>query len=132
VSNVIKGLLVVAVFVGAFFGSQAFYNLSRPLSSKEIKARLEQDVANIKPTLPQDVHPLVTWFDVEARQTTIVYKYRVKAPRSAMLSKRAELEGQMQGSLAVRAALLMLPRGASAQCELYDQNGGYLYTLDLN
>jgi hypothetical protein len=126
-----KVAIVVALFGGAFLGSQALYQASRPLTEKELEAALERQVEQVKPTLPQDVHPMVTWFDVEARGDTIVYKYRVHTTRSALLSKRKELREQMQGSFTSWAVSMMLPRGAKAEAALYDDNGTYAYTVDV-
>jgi hypothetical protein len=131
VSNAVKVLIAVVVFVGAFVGSQAFYKMTRTRTPQEIQAQVEQDVASLKPTLPQEVHPLVTWFDIEAGPQTMIYKYKVKAPRATIVAKRAEMEAEMAHGFTSWAITMMLPRDVHAQAELYDQNGKYVYTLDL-
>lgn len=124
-------VVVIAVFAGVFAGTQGVLYLTRPLSSEELQARIEQDVANLKPTLPQKVHPIVTWFDVEADRHTIVYKYQVHVPRSVLMGKRREMEEQMKGSFTSFAVSMMLPRGAKAQAALYDDDKRYAYTIDV-
>jgi hypothetical protein len=131
VNNLLKVGAIVAVFLAAFGGFQAYSALSRPRTPQEIQAQLERDVANLKETLPQKVHPMVTWFDVEAGQQTIIYKYQIHASRSAVMAKRKELEEQMAHSPLVWAAMLMLPSDVKAQCDLYDDNKSYMFSIDL-
>jgi hypothetical protein len=124
-------VIVIALFAGVFLGSQGVMYLTKPLSPEELQARIETDVKNLKPTLPQKVHPIVTWFDVEAGQHTIIYKYQVHVPRSVLMSKRTEMEQQMKGSFTSFAVSMMLPRGAKAQAALYDDDKRYAYTIDV-
>src|SRR5262249_34979876 len=106
--------------------------LDKPQSPEEVQAQLEKQVASLKPTLPQKVHPMVTWFDVEAEPQTIIYKYKVEASYSTLQAKEAEMKEQMKGSWAGWAATMMLPRGVKAKCKIYDQNKNYVFSLDLN
>jgi hypothetical protein len=131
VNNAVKVLLAVAAFAGAFVGSQALYKMSRPRTSQEIQADVDRDVANLKSTLPQDVHPMVTWFDVASGSETIIYKYKVKVPRSALMARRKEMEKELEHGFAGWAVAVMLPRDVHAQAEFYDQNGSYAFTVDI-
>ena len=130
--NAGKVALVGGIFVAVFVASQALFVLGRPQTPEEAQAQLEKQVASIKQTLPQKVHPMVTWFDVEAEDQTIIYKYQVEAPYSALSSKEADMKEQLKGSWAGWAATMMLPRGVKARCKIYDQNRTYVFTLDLN
>jgi hypothetical protein len=127
-----KILLVVGIFVAVFAGSQVFFVVGKPQTPEEVQAQLEKQVASLKPTLPQKVHPLVTWFDVEAEPQTIVYKYKVDASYSSLQAKEDEMKSQMKGSWAGWAATIMLPRGVKAKCKIYDQYQNYVFSLDLN
>ena len=68
-----------AVFVAVFVASLVCFGAAKPQTPQEVQAQVEKEVADLKPTLPREVHPIVTWFDVEARWHTIVYKYKVRA-----------------------------------------------------
>jgi hypothetical protein len=127
VSTALKVLGLGAVVFATFLATQTLF---RPKTQKEIQADLERDVANLKKTLPQEVHPLVTWFDVEAGRQTIIYKYKIKAPRSVIMNKREEMERDLKGSVAVAAAKFMLPRGVKMRCDLFDQRGTFLFGID--
>jgi hypothetical protein len=129
--NAVKVAIAGGVFLAVFLLSQVFFYAARPRSPEETQAELEQQVASLKQTLPQKVHPIVTWFDVEAGQQTIIYKYKIHAPRAQVMAKRTDLEEQMKGSWAGWAAKLTLPRGVDVKCELYDDNGSYMFSLDL-
>jgi hypothetical protein len=131
VNNLVKLAAIVAVFLAAFGGFQAYSVMSRPRTPQEIQAQLERDVANLKGTLPQKVHPMVTWFDVEAGDQTIIYKYQIHASYSAISSKQKQLEEEMAHSPLVWAAMLMLPSDVKAQAKLYDDNKNYVFTIDL-
>ncbi len=129
-------ILTVAVgsvaFVLAFVASLAFFSPGRPQTPQEAQAQLEKDVAGIKKTLPQECGPSVTWFDVEARWHTIVYKYKVRIPREVIVANKKQLESQLKSSMVLGAAKFMSPGNAKMICELYDDGGGYIYTLDLD
>ena len=127
-----KIALVGGLFVAVFVGSQALFVVGRPQTPEEAQAQLEKQVASLKQTLPQKVHPLVTWFDVEAEDQTIIYKYKVEASYSALSSKEDQMREQLKGSWAGWAVTVMLPRGTKAKCKIYDENKTYVFTLDLN
>ena len=127
-----KVALVGGIFVAVFVASQAFFLVGHEQTPEEKQAQLEKQVASLKETLPQKVHPIVTWFDVEAGDQTIIYKYQVEVPRSALMNKEDEMREQMKNSWAGWACTLMLPRGVKAKAKLYDENKNYAYTLDLN
>ena len=120
-----------AVFVAAFVAAQTAFN-AKPQSPQELQAQVEKEVADLKTTLPREVHPIVTWFDVEARWHTIVYKYKVRAPREVIVAKKKELETQLKGSLMLGAATMLMPKDVKMLYELYDGGGSYIYTLDLD
>src|SRR5262249_25123951 len=130
--NLVKVAIAGGVFLAVFLVSQLFFLAARPRSPQETQAELEKQVASVKQTLPMQVHPIVTWFDVEAAPQTVIYKYKIHAPRAQVMARRAEMEEQMKGSMAGWLAKLTLPSGTSIQCELYDENGSYLYRLDLD
>lgn len=121
-----------AVFIAAFVAAQVLSGAAKPQTPQELQAQIEKEVADLKPTLPREVHPIVTWFDVEARWHTIVYKYKVRAPREVIVAKKKELETQLKGSLLLGAATMMMPKDVKMLYELYDGGGDYLYTLDLD
>jgi hypothetical protein len=85
-----------AVFVAVFGASLVFFGAAKPQAPQEVQAQVEKEVADLKPTLPREVHPIVTWFDVEARWHTIVYKYKIRAPREVIVAKKKELETQLR------------------------------------
>jgi hypothetical protein len=130
--NAGKVAIVGGIFVAVFVASQALFVLGRPQSPEEAQAQLEKQVASLKETLPQKVHPMVTWFDVEAEDHTIVYKYKVEASYTMLSRKEADMKEQLQGSWAGWAATMMLPSGVKAKCKIYDENKTYVFTLDLN
>jgi hypothetical protein len=125
----VKFMAIGGVFFATFLCTQT---LLRPKTPKEIQANLERDVAKIKATLPQKVHPMVTWFDVEAGRQTIVYKYKLHASRAVILSKRSEMEKELKSSLTIGAAKLLMPSGVRMQCDLYDEHGTFLFGIDLD
>lgn len=127
----LKVAFAAVLFVGIFAGSLVVFQATQPLSGKELQERIDKDVVQVKKTLPQKVHPMVTWFDVESGPKTIIYKYQVHVPRSALMGKRDEMEQQLKGSFTSWAVSLMLPRGAKAQAALYDDNMRYAYTIDV-
>jgi hypothetical protein len=119
------------VFIMVFLVSSAFLAPKKPQSRREIQAQIEQEVARLKPTLPQQVHPMVTWIDVEAEPQTIIYKYKVHASRDAILSKRADMEQELKHGWAGWAAKMTLPEGVSMKCEIFDENRSYLFTIEI-
>jgi hypothetical protein len=127
--TIAKIAAVTGIFFAVFLGSQTVF---RPKSPKEIQANLERDVAKIKETLPQQVHPLVTWFDVEAGRQTIIYKYKLHAPRALIMNKRREMEKELKSSLTIGVAKFMIPSGVKMQCELYDEHGSFMFSIDLD
>ncbi len=130
--NVAKVVLGLVAFAGAFVAMQVCTSLARPQTPKEIQAQIEKEVAEIKPTLPKKVHPVVTWFDIEAGKQTIIYKYKIDAPREVILNKRADMEAELKKGLTGWAAQMMMPRGVKMRCELYDMQQNYLYAIDLD
>jgi hypothetical protein len=130
--NAAKVAIAGGVFLAVFLASQAFLYVARPKTPQETQAELEEQVASMKKSLPQKVHPIVTWFDVEAGPQTIIYKYKIDAPRAQILAKREEMEEQMKHGLMGWAVKMMMPSGVSARCELYDEHGSYLYSIDLD
>jgi len=127
-----KVAVVGGIFVAVFVASQAFYAVGRPQSPEETQAQLEKQVASLKQTLPQKVHPVVTWFDVEAEDQTIIYKYQVEASYSQLSSKEEDMKEQLKGSWAGWLVTMSLPRGVKAKCKIYDQNRTYVFSIDLN
>jgi len=119
-------------FLLAFVASLVFFSPGHPQTPQEAQAQLERDVAGIKKTLPQECGPSVTWFDAEARWHTIVYKYKVRIPREVIVANKKQLEAQLKSSMVLGAAKFMMPSNAKMICELYDDGGGYIYTLDLD
>jgi hypothetical protein len=130
VTNLIKIVGGVGVFAAAFLVAQLFFR--PPPSPKEVQAQVDEEVAKLKPTLPQKVHPMVTWFDVESGPRTIIYKYQIHAARTTVMSKREEMEAEMKKSPMIWAAKLMMPQGVSMRCELYDDNRDYMFAIDLD
>jgi hypothetical protein len=130
--KVVMIVLGVGAFAGAFAAFQAGMILARPQTPKEVQAQLEKDVASIKQTLPQKVHPLVTWFDVEAGRQTIIYKYKIHAPREVVLAKRTQMETELKNSGTISAARALVPKGVRLRCELYDEHQSFLYGIDLD
>ena len=130
--NVGKIALVGGIFAAVFAGSQAFMAGSRQLSPKELHEELEKQVASLKPTLPQKVHPIVTWFDADVDDDTVIYKYQVDAPYSALSAKEEEMKQQLKGSWVGWAATAVLPRGAKLRAKIYDQNKNYVFCIDFN
>lgn len=118
------------LFLGTFVVAEVVSVASRPATPQEIQAQIEKDVAQIKPTLPKDEGDYVTWFDVDAQWQTIVYKYKIHAPREIVVSKKKDLEGQLKGSLVLGAAKMLMPKGVKMKFELYDDGGGYIYSID--
>ena len=129
-SNVIKIVGGVGIFAMAFLVAQLVFR--PPPTPKEIQAQVDEEVAQLKPTLPQQVHPMVTWFDVESGPRMIIYKYQIHGSRSAVMSKREELEAEMKKSPVMWAAKMMMPRGVSMRCELYDDNKQFMFAIDLD
>ena len=125
-------VLAGCICLAAFVVVEVVSLTARPPTPHEIQVQLEQDVAQLKPTLPQDEGPLVTWFDVEAEWQTMVYKYKVHAQRDLVVAKKKELESQLKGSMVLGAAKMMMPKGVKVKYELYDDRGAYIYTLDLD
>ena len=120
------------VFLGSFVVFQMFSGCMRPPTPQETQAQLDKEVAKLKPTLPKKVHPMVTWFDVESGPQTIIYKYKIHAPRSTVMAKRADMEKEMKNSSMIGLAKLMLPKGTKIQCDLYDEREAFLFSLDLD
>ncbi len=119
-------------FVLAFAASLVFFSPGRPQTPQDAQAELEKNVASLKKTLPQECGPSVTWFDVEARWHTMVYKYKVHIPREVLVANKKQLESQLKSNMVLGAAKMMMPGNAKMICELYDGGGGYVYTLDLD
>src|SRR6185295_18526872 len=90
-------LAVVAAAVVGFLLMQAFlqWPTSKPLTTEERRAQLDDMVAGVKPTLPMKVHPLVTWFDIKAEKDMIVYKYKIHVQRNNVVSKRGQMEAEL-------------------------------------
>jgi hypothetical protein len=120
----------MGLFVMVFLVAQLFFR--PPPSPREVQAQIDDEVARLKPTLPQDVHLMVTWFDVDSGPRMIIYKYRIHATRSSIMSKREEMEAEMKKSPMIWAAKLMMPKGVSMRCELYDDNKQYMFAIDLD
>jgi hypothetical protein len=130
VTNLIKIVGGVGVFAMAFLVAQLFFRA--PPSAKEVQAQVDEEVARLKPTLPQQVHPMVTWFDVESGPRMIIYKYQLHASRSQVMAKREEMEAELKKSPMIWAAKLMMPQGVTMRCELYDNNRDYMFGIDLD
>jgi hypothetical protein len=129
-----KILLAVAAAAGAFILMQVYLNLSSAavqLTPEEQQARLKQMVAEVKPSLPMQVHPLVTWFDVKSKNSTIIYKYKIHVPGSQLTGKRAQFESALKDSTAAWLAKFALPANTDIDCELYDEEQRYVYTIKI-
>ncbi len=120
------------VALGTFVVAEVVAFNSRPQTPQEIQAEIEKDVAEIRKTLPQNEGDRVTWFDAEARRQTIVYKYKIHAPRELVVEKRKDIEAQMKGSMMLAAAKAMMPKGVHLEAELYDDGGSLIYSMDLD
>jgi hypothetical protein len=131
-SRLALALVVGAVFLATFVVGEVVSISSRPKTPQEIQAELEKDVAEVRKTLPKEEGDVVTWFDVEAQWQTIVYKYKIHAPRELVVQKKKELEAQMKNNMMLGAAKMMMPKGVKMKHELYDGGGSYIYTLDLD
>jgi hypothetical protein len=125
-------VIFVCVLLGTFVVAEVVAVTSRPQTPQEIQAEVEKQVAEVRPTLPRNEGDLVTWFDVEARWHTIVYKYKIHAPREVVIEKKKDIESQTKGNLALGAAKMMMPKGVHLQAELYDDNGSFIYNIDLD
>ena len=131
-SRVLPILIGGALFIGAFIAAQAFFVVGRPQTPQQQQAQLEKEVASVKTTLPKDIGAAVTWYDVEAQWQTIVYKYKIHAPRDVVVAKKKELEAQVKGSMMLGAAMFLMPKDVKMKYELYDDSGSFIYTLDLD
>lgn len=128
------GAIVIfgCVALGTFVVAEVVSFTSKPPTPQEIQAEIEKDVADVRKTLPQNQGDAVTWFDAEAEWQTIVYKYKIHAPREVVVAKRQEIESQTKGNLMLKAAKAMMPKGVHLKAELYDDGGSIIYTLDLD
>ncbi len=129
--TVVRVVAAGGAFLAAFAVSHGVMNLARPLTPKEKQDRLEQSVASMKKNLPQQVHPIVIWFDVEAGNQALIYKYKILASRETIMARRSHMEKEMKGSMVGWAAKWLLPEGVRVQCDLYDENESFMYSLDL-
>ena len=120
------------VVLGTFAAAEVISFVSRPQTPREIQAEIEKQVAEIRPTLPRNEGDLVTWFDVEARWQTIVYKYKIHAPRDIVVAKKKDIESSVKGNLMLGAAKAMMPKGVHLQAELYEDDGSFIYNMDLD
>ncbi|HVS39469.1 MAG TPA: hypothetical protein VMS17_28180 [Gemmataceae bacterium] len=125
-------VLFACVGLGTFAVAEVAFFAARPKSPQELQVEIEKQVAEVKATLPQKEGDLVTWLDIEARWQTIVYKYKIHAPRDLVVAKKKDIESQTKGSLMLGAAKMMMPKGVHLEAELYDDYGSYIYTLDLD
>ena len=125
---VVFGCVTLATFVVA----EVVTFTSKPQTPQEIQAEIEKQAVEIRKTLPQSQGDVVTWYDIEARWQTIVYKYRIHAPRDLVVARRQEIESQTKGSIMLTAAKAMMPKGVHLKAELYDDGGSFIYTLDLD
>jgi hypothetical protein len=121
-----------AVFLAAFVAAQVFFVAGKPQTPQDVQTQVEKEVASVKPTLPKDIGPAVTWFDIEAQWQTIVYKYKVHVPREVVVAKKKELEAQVKGSMLLGAAKFLMPKEVKMKYELYDDGGSFIYTLDID
>jgi hypothetical protein len=118
------------LFLGTFVVAEVISLSSKPQTPQEVQAEVEKQAAEIRKTLPKDEGGYVTWFDCEAEWHTIVYKYKIHAPRSLVVSKKKDIEAQLKGSMLLGAAKWMMPKDVKTRFELYDDSGSYIYTLD--
>jgi hypothetical protein len=130
--KVLTVVVGAVLFAAAFVGAGVFFTGAHPQSPQEAQAQLEKDVAAVKKSLPQDYGPAVTWFDAEAQWHTIVYKYKIHAPREVVVAKKKELEAQLKSSMLLQTAMYMMPKDVKMKYEMYDDGGHFIYTLDLD
>jgi len=123
---IVAGCLCLGTFVVAELVSLSY----RPATPHEIQAQIEKEAAEIKKTLPKEEGEYVTWFDIDTEWQTLVYKYKIHAPREVVVAKKKELEGQLKSSMLIGAAKWMMPKGVKMKFELYDDGGGYIYSID--
>ncbi len=131
-SNYVKIGLAIAAFVGAFVIFQVATTTSKPLTPQEKRDQLDKQVAELKKSLPQKVHPLVTWFDVEAGDDRIIYKYQVEASQSTIVGRKKQMQDELKKSSLVWAAKFMMPSDTKIEIKLYDEKKVYACKLELD
>jgi hypothetical protein len=118
------------IFLGTFVVAEVVSVASKPATPQEIQAQIEKEAAEIKKTLPRDEGEYVTWYDIDTSWQTLIYKYKIHAPREVVVGKKKELEQQLKGSMMLGAAKWMMPKGVKLRFELYDDGGGFIYSID--
>jgi len=110
-------------------GPKSAGSANSPCTANLMQAGFGSDVTLLKRMLPRKCGPGVTWFDIEARDNEIIYKYRLELDRDVIESHRLAMRMPLsqQGALFSR----LIGKDVRIRLEIYDRHGEFVFSESL-